>query len=488
MLVIPGRSSKDTCDGITRRELLRVGGSAILGVSLADIFRFQKTTAAEKTNQGGGPGFGKAKSVILIYLQCGPSHLDLWDPKDNVPDNVRSVFKAIETKVPGCKFTEILPKFAQVNDKVTMLRAISYTPVGLFNHTAAMYQMLTGYTTDKVSPSGQLEPPTPKDFPNVGCQISRLKPPTVPMLPFVMMPRPLQESNVVNKGGTAGFLGRAYDPYYLFPPGDDMDMKKMDRIKIDDLKLREEVTAGRLERRAKLREVINEGMPALEKATSKYDLDEYYGKALGLIVSGRARNAFDLSQEPKTLRERYGLNTFGQSVLLARRLIEAGTRFVEVNWPKVANSDNHSWDVHVGLSKRMRDQSAPMLDAGLSTLIADLDDRGLLSETLVVAVGEFGRSPQRGVSTSGNENQDDGRDHWPYCYTGVIAGAGVHRGLIYGKSDKTGSAPLENPVHPKELLATIYHNVGINPSTIVYNHLNQPRELVQAEPVLGILS
>jgi uncharacterized protein (DUF1501 family) len=487
MLVLPGRSGKDTCDGITRRDLLRVGGSAVLGISLADLFRLQKATAADKAGEG-GPGFGKAKSVILIYLQGGPSHLDLWDPKDNVPDNVRSVFKAIDTKVSGCKFTEILPKLAQVNDKATLLRAISYTPVGLFNHTAAIYQMLTGYTTDKVSPSGQLEPPTPKDFPNVGCQIVRLKPPTVPMLPYVMLPRPLQESNVVGKGGTAGFLGRAYDPYYLYPPGDDMDMKKMDRIKTDDLQLREEVPAGRLERRAKLREVINEGMPALEKATSKYDLDEYYGKALGLVISGRARNAFDLSKEPKEMRERYGLNTFGQSVLLARRLIEAGTRFVEVNWPKVANSDNHSWDVHVDLSKRMRDQSAPMLDAGLSTLLADLDDRGLLSETLVVAVGEFGRSPQRGVSTSGNENKDDGRDHWPYCYTGVIAGAGVKRGLVYGKSDKTGSAPLENPVHPRELLATIYHSVGINPATIVYNHLNQPRELVQGEPVLGILS
>jgi hypothetical protein len=486
MLVIPGGYGKDTCDGFTRRELLRVGGSAVFGFSLANLLGLQKAQAKEK--EAGGPGFGKAKSVILIYLQGGPSHLDLWDPKDNVPDNVKSVFKAIDTKVPGCKFTEILPKFAQVNDKVTLLRSMSYTPVGLFNHTAAIYQMLTGYTADKVSPSGQLEPPSPKDFPNVGSNISRLKPPTEPMLPFVMLPRPLQESNVVGKGGTAGFLGRAYDPYYLYPPGDDMDMAKMDRIKTDDLKLREEVPASRLERRAKLRDTINEGMPAIEKATAKYDLDEYYGKALGLVISGKARNAFDLGQEKKELRERYGMNTFGQSCLLARRLIEAGTRFVEVNWPKVANSDNHSWDVHAGLSKRMRDQAAPLLDAGLATLVADLDDRGLLSETLLVAVGEFGRSPQRGVSTSGNDNQDDGRDHWPYCYTGVIAGAGVKRGLVYGKSDKTASAPLENPVHPRELLATIYHSVGIDPATIVYNHLNQPRELVQGEVVTGILS
>ncbi len=484
MLVIPGPAGQDTCDGITRRDLLRVGGSALMGITLGQILGLQKAQA--KQGGAGGPGFGKAKSVILLYLQGGPSHLDLWDPKDGVPDNVKSVFKAIDTKVPGCKFTEILPKFAQVNDKVTLIRSMSYTPVGLFNHTAAIYQMLTGYTADKVSPSGQLEPPSPKDFPTVGSQIIRLKPPEVPMLPFVMMPRPLQESGVVGKGGSAGFLGRAYDPYTLYPPGDDMDMNKMDRIKVDDLQLRDEVSGKRLSRRAKLRDVINDAMPALEKATDKYSLDEYYGKALGLVISGRARKAFDLSQEPNEVRERYGKNTFGQSCLLARRLIEAGTRFVEVNWPKVANSDNHSWDHHAGLSSRMKNQSGPMLDAGLAGLIADLDQRGLLAETLVVAVGEFGRSPQRGVSTSGNENQDDGRDHWPYCYTAVVAGAGVKRGFVYGRSDKTASAPVENPVHPRDLLATIYHSVGIDPSTMVLNHLNQPRELVQGEVVTGI--
>ncbi|MGE0610124.1 MAG: DUF1501 domain-containing protein, partial [Pirellulales bacterium] len=427
------------------------------------------------------------KSVILCYLQGGTSHLDLWDPKADVPDNVKSVFNPIETKTPGLQFTENLPKLAQVTDKATMIRSLSYTPIGLFNHTAAIYQMHTGYTADKVSPSGQLEPPSPKDFPNFGSNIIKFKPPTEPMLPFVMLPRPLQESNVVGKSGTAGFLGRAYDPYYLYPSGDDMDMAKMDKIKVDDLQLRAEVNSGRLERRARLRELINDGMPAVEQATKKYDLNAYYDQALSLVLSGKARDAFDLTKESAEMRDRYGRNTFGQSCLLARRLVEAGTRVVEVVWPKVANSDNHSWDVHVGLSGRMKNQNSPMLDAGLSALLSDLDDRGLLEETLVVAVGEFGRSPKRGVSTSGNSNSDDGRDHWPYCYTGLIAGAGVKRGFVYGKSDKTASAPTESPVHPTELLATIYHSVGINPTTIVYNHLNQPRELVKAEAVSGVL-
>lgn len=489
MLSFQGPLGRDLCDPHlrpTRRSFLRVGGAGMLGLSLGSMLNL-KAQAAE-TSIGGGPGWGKAKSIIMVYLQGGPSHLDLWDPKENVPDNVKSVFQPISTKLPGIKYTENLPKLAQVNDRFTMLRSLSYSPNGLFNHTAAIYQMMTGYTTDKVSPSGQLEPPSPKDFPNFGSNLVRLLPVEEPMLPFVMLPRPLQESNVVGKGGTAGFLGKSFDPYTLYPDGDDMDMEKMSRIKIDDLKLRPEVFSVRLQRRAKLRDLLNAQMPDINKAVESYELDEYYDQALSLVVSGRARDAFNLESEPVALRERYGRNTFGQSCLLARRLVEAGTRVVEVIWPKVANSDNHSWDHHVDLSKRMKNQSAPMLDAGLATLIEDLDDRGMLEDTLVVAVGEFGRSPQRGVSTSGNGNSDDGRDHWPYCYTGVIAGAGVKRGHVHGKSDQTASAPVEDPVHPGELLATIYHAFGINPETIVYNHLNQPRELVKAQAVTNLFA
>jgi hypothetical protein len=487
MLVIPARPDRSTCDGVTRRELLRVGGSSMLGVTLANILRLGQARASETA--AGPAGWKRAKSVILLYLQGGPSHLDLWDPKPNMPEAMKSAFAPIDSSVAGVQLTEAMPKLAQVVDKLTLIRSMSYTPNGLLNHTAAMYQMLTGYSADKVSPTGQLEPPSPKDFPNVGSNVVRLLPPTQPMLPFVMLPRPLQESNVIGKAGTAGFLGRAYDPYYLYPAGGDGEMDKLDRIKADDLQLRPEVPPSRLDRRARLREVIDDGMPALQRATARYDLDAYYGKALELVLSGRAREAFNLRTETDALRDRYGRNTFGQGCLLARRLVEAGTRFVEVNWPSVANSgDPHRWDHHTELSKQIRTQAGPMLDAGLSTLVADLDERGLLAETLVVAVGEFGRSPKRGVNTSGNGSSDDGRDHWPYCYTACIAGAGVKRGFVYGKSDATGSAPLEHPVAPGDLLATIYHSLGIEPATIVYNHLNQPRELVKGEAITALMA
>ena len=252
MFRIIGRPGKDLCDtelGVTRRDVLRVGGSGMLGMTLGTMLNLRASAAAMPRVDG--RGWNKAKSIILIYLQGGPSHLDLWDPKENVPENVRSVFKPISTRIPGIQFAETLPKLAQLNDRFTLIRSMSYTPVGLFNHTAAIYQMMTGYTTDKVSPSGQLEPPTPKDFPNFGSHIIRFKPVDVPMLPFVMLPRPLQESNVVGKGGTAGFLGKAFDPYTLYPGGDDMNMNKMSNIKIDDLKLPPDVFSVRLKRRAK---------------------------------------------------------------------------------------------------------------------------------------------------------------------------------------------------------------------------------------------
>lgn len=478
MLSIPGRPGA-TCDGMSRRELLRVGGAGLLGVSLANLLRLGGGVASAAEAAGKkGAGFGSAKNFIFVFLQGGPSHLDIWDPKPDAPDNIRGQFKPIPTKIKGEYVTEVMPNLAKVLDRTTLIRSCSYTPAGLFNHTAAIYQMMTGYTPDKVSPSGQLDPPNRSDYPCMGAQIARIEPPKVPMLPFVMLPRPLQESNVIGKGGSAGFLGAANDPYYLFQdPAKDLNMQ--------DLSLRHEVDSARMERRATLLQKVNAQMPAIEKAVSDYALDDYDRKALELVISGRARKAFDLSEEKADLRDRYGRHTFGQSLLVARRLIEAGTRVVQVNWPAVANGNPlvDAWDTHASNFGPLKNLHCPKLDSGLPTLIEDLDQRGMLKDTVVLAIGEFGRSPKLGVSTSGNTNGPDGRDHWPYCYTALMAGGGIARGAVYGKSDKTASSPAEDPVHPTQLLATVYHAMGIDPHTMVKNHLGQPRELVQAEPV-----
>src|SRR5713101_8862026 len=232
MLVIPGRRCH-TCEGPTRRELLRSGSIGLLGLSLADFLAWQKTAVAA-TKYDGARGFGSAKSVIMVFLQGGPSHIDLWDPKPDAAANIRGEFKGIPTKIPGTHIGEHMPMMANALDKATLIRSMSYTPIGLFNHTAAIYQMLTGYPPDRVSPSGQLEPPSPADFPTAGSHISKMKPPKEAVLPFVELPRPLQESGVIGKGGAAGFLGKAYDPYRLY-----QDPAKP--IKAEDLALRKEV-------------------------------------------------------------------------------------------------------------------------------------------------------------------------------------------------------------------------------------------------------
>ncbi|HZN60176.1 MAG TPA: DUF1501 domain-containing protein [Planctomycetota bacterium] len=483
MLHVPGPTGR-LCDGVTRRDFLGVGSLSLIGLTLPQFLALKARAAAPAAAKTLGEGtFGKAKSVILIYLQGGPSHIDIWDPKPDAPQNIRGEFHPIPTVVPGIQLSETMPKLAREVDKATLIRSMSYSPNGLFNHTAAMYQMLTGYTPDKVSPSGQLEPPAPNDFPTAGSHVAKMRPPEVAMLPFVMLPRPLQESNVIGKGGSAGFLGKAYDPYYLFQ---DPNQK----LNVGDLAVRSDVPLPRLERRANLLRSINASMPQLERAVKSSAVDKYYEKAFDLILSGNAREAFNLDAETDKVRERYGRHTFGQSCLLARRLIQAGTRFVQVNWPAVANGNPmvDAWDTHAANFGPLRDLHCPKLDSGLSALLNDLDSRGMLEDTLVVAVGEFGRSPRLGVSTSGNGNAKDGRDHWPYCYTALVAGAGVGRGKVYGKSDEHASSPVESAVHPQELLATIYHALGIDPATEVMNHLNQPRPLVKGEPVLGLFA
>lgn len=485
MLNFMSRYAVRNCDGEfnpTRRELLRVGSLGLGALSLPHFLAYKAHANSTKKYEG-ARGFGNAKNVIMIFLQGGPSHIDIWDPKPDAPANIRGEFKPIKTKIPGTFIGEHMPMMADALDKATLIRSMSYTPSGLFNHTAAIYQMLTGYPPDKVSPSGQLEPPSPADFPTAGSHISKMLPIKDPVLPFVELPRPLQESGIIGKGGAAGFLGKAYDPYRLY-------QDPAAEIKLEDLSLRKEIPPDRLRDRFELLKGVNGSMKDLEKALKDNAVDEYYGKAYDLVLSGKARDAMDLTKENDKTRDRYGRHTFGQSLLMARRLIEAGTRFVQVNWPSVANGDPEktAWDTHAANFGPLKNLHCPKLDRGLSALLEEMDARGLLKETLVVAIGEFGRSPRMGVSTSGNSNSPDGRDHWPYCYSAVVAGAGVGRAVQYGESDATASSPKDKPVHPCDLLATIYYSLGIDPGMEIRNHLNQPRELVKGTIVTGLFA
>ncbi len=241
MLNIPHRYSARFCDGSSRRDFLKVGGLGLFGLSLQNVLQLQeRAKAAPSPRFTGATGFGQAKSVVLLFLQGGPSHIDIWDPKPDAPSNVRGEFKPIKSNVEGIWLSETMPRLAKTMDKCQLIRSMSYTPAGLFNHTAAIYQMLTGYEPTEVSPSGQLEPPSPNDYPTAGSWISKFKPPTEAVLPFVEMPRPLQESSVIGKGGAAGFIGKAYDPYRLY-------QDPAEKITLDDLELRKETPKDRLQ-------------------------------------------------------------------------------------------------------------------------------------------------------------------------------------------------------------------------------------------------
>ena len=480
MLNFLSRHAVRNCDADdhspTRRELLRIGSLGIGGIALPHFFAWQANAAnAAAAKYAGSKNFGAAKNCLMIFLQGGPSHIDIWDPKPDAPANIRGEFKPIPTKIKGTFIGEHMPMMAQALDKATLIRSMSYTPSGLFNHTAAIYQMLTGYPPDKVSPSGQLEPPNSADFPTAGSHISKLKPMKEPVLPFVELPRPLQESGIIGKGGAAGFLGKAYDPYRMY-------QDPAETVKLEDLALRKEIPPERLRDRFELLKGINGSMRELEKALDQQAVDEYYGKAYDLVLSGKARDAMDLSKEQDSMRDRYGRYTFGQSLLMGRRLIEAGTKFVQVNWPSVANGDPEktAWDTHAANFGPLKNLHCPKLDRSLSALLEDMDQRGLLKETLVVCVGEFGRSPRMGVSTSGNSNSPDGRDHWPIVASMLMAGGGLRHGQVIGSTEPDGGQIATRPVHAADLAATIYQYFGVpleseyldgtgRPVPIVYN-------------------
>lgn len=475
------------CDRPSRRELVTVGGLSLVGLTLPNVLRLQQLQAAPSTR--GLAGFGAADSVLMVYLQGSPSHIDLWDPKPDAPAEIRGEFQPIATAAPGLFLGEVLPLLARQADKFTVARSIGVKPKGLPNHGSAIYMLMTGHDPDNFSATGLSVPPSRNDLPSVGSVVSKYRPAMPGQMSYVAVGAPVRENVIVGVGQGAGLLGAAHDPFRMY---EDATLP----LQLDTLQLPDGVDARRLELRMELRSGIsaetalrNSGLsgfvrpdPSVLRSAHAADFDAFYAQAWSLLQSDLASRAFRLDLETPATRARYGMTKFGQSCLLGRRLIEAGTRFVQVTWP--ARSDDEpapgpdgSWDTHRNNFPMLRDHRCPVFDRSLSALIEDLAQRGLLDRTMVVAIGEFGRSPKIGAQTTNNVGPG-GRDHWPDCYSFLIAGGGVRGGSVFGESDRFGAYPKSSPIHPYDLISTIYHGLGIDPEIVYPDTLNRPRRLV----------
>jgi hypothetical protein len=477
MLAIRGKPGR-LCDGPSRRELLTVGTVGLLGLSLPDVLRRKAKAGPPASPQPRAAGFGRAQSLIFLYLQGSPSHIDLWDPKPDAPAEYRGEFQPIATTAPGMQLSEVLPMLARQAHRFTLVRSLGVRPRGLTNHGAAIYMLLTGYDPSNFSPTGLAVPPSREDLPSVGSLVARFRPTDRGALSYVALGGPVREGAVTGVGQFAGVLGGAYNPYQMY---DDATQP----LHLESLSLPPDVTLGRLQARIDLRGRLGAG----GAPGAADDFDGYYQQAFSLLESARAANGFRLDLEAAPTRDRYGATKFGQSCLLARRLIERGSRFVQVNWPSGSDTEpvigpDGSWDTHRNNFPMLRDWRCPVFDRAVSALLEDLATRGLLETTLVVAIGEFGRSPRIGAPTTNNVGPG-GRDHWPSCYSCLLAGGGVPGGQVYGASDRYGAFPERQPVHPYGLLATLYHALGIDQTTEYRDHLQRPRRLVEHGGVIA---
>ncbi len=459
------------CDRISRRDWLRVGGLGILGLNLPGLLRAEDAQRRPRTRpaSAGRKTGGRAKACILLYLAGGPSQPDMWDMKPNLPVEFRGEFKPITTTVPGIQMCEHLPRVARQAHHVTVIRSARHN-VG-HAHCAASYFVLTGEDRgDSVDAFGA----RPIDYPGIGAVLCRLRPPERPVVPYVATPYIMTEGigGPPSPGIYGGWMGHAYDPFEINRHRSEKEDPNSPDFGFPELTLRADVDPRRLDGRRGLLGQVNARADALKRSGVARVMDAYQQRAFTLLTSAETRRAFDLSREPAPLRERYGRNSYGQSCLLARRLVEAGTRMVVVRW---APDCNATWDTHGTIAnqppsfKVLKETLLPQLDAGLGTLLEDLHLRGLLDSTLIVVMGEFGRSPK--------VNPWAGRDHWPRCYSVFLAGGGVRGGHLYGKSGRDGSDPSEDPVTPHDVVATLYSLLGIPPETELPDQLGRPVRL-----------
>jgi hypothetical protein len=469
MLTLYDRPAR-LCDGIDRRELLRVGGLSALGLSLPTLLAAE---AQASTSDFRSRTFGQAKNVIYLWLQGGPPQHETFDPKPDAPAEIRGEFRPIQTNVPGIQFCELLPRIAGIADKLAVVRSLC-THSDL--HDGSGYWVLTGYKYQ----GAQSRQISPTDWPYMGSIIKLLKPSTkLPAYTSVWLPDVMRlNDNVQPAGQTAGWLGKRWEPERIIcdPSGPE--------FKMEGLSLPPDLPPLRLTGREKLLTQVDRHFAAIEQSGALKDYDRHVQNAFSLLRGGKAHEAFDIGREPKKVRERYGRGKWGQCVLLARRLVEAGARLVHVNWPREGGDsavDNPLWDTHAQNADRLQEVLCPQLDISLTALIEDLDQRGLLAETLVVVIGEFGRTPRINAAA--------GRDHWGHVFSFVMAGAGIRTAQVYGSSDKNGAYPHTNKLEPQDLTATIYHLLGIRHEAVYPNIAGTGRNvhITQGEPIDAIL-
>lgn len=430
----------------SRRAALQVGFSGLLGLGFTEML------CGAARADGTSPGFGRAKSVILVFQTGAPAHQDIWDLKPEAPAEIRGEFKPVETNVPGVLVGPHIPKLAAIADKYAIIRSMTHDLPG---HEQATHFVLTGINQ---LPPGATHMASRADWPCYAAGLQALRPRTDGLPSGVMLPTYLHNGYGFS-GQTGGLMGSQYDPWHVKSDPNDP------QFKLDELTLQPGLTVERVDDRRTLLADLDQQRRDLQAQASLQNLSRSCQQAYGLLgAGGRFREAFEMDREPVAMRDRYGRHAFGQSLLLARRLVEAGMPIVQANMGSMNN-----WDTHGNNFGQLKDRLLPPFDQGLSALLTDLDERGLLSETLVIAVGEFGRTPKI--------NEGGGRDHWSGVFSALYAGAGVRGGQVIGASDAQAAYPATRGWYPADLGATVYSALGIDPSSTVYDRTGRPNHL-----------
>lgn len=470
MFSLLGRNT-NLCGGLSRREWLRAGGLSAFGLTLSHLQHANATPAVKHRSDLGG-SIGKAKRCIVLFMLGGPPQHETWDPKPDAPSEIRGDFGTIQTATSGYRVGELMPLTARLTERIAVLRAMATDDNA---HSSSGYWMLTGRPH---APKGQENalPGAPNNWPSMASVVRHLKGEKASLPGAVRLPEEIWNTGrIVWPGQDAGWLGDHADPWLLTCD------PNQEGFRVPDVSLPVEISPERFSHRTALRSLMNNKLQSLA-STPAHRWSNWQSKAIDLLQAVETQTAFALDKEPVATRERYGRNRFGQSVLLARRLVESGVSLVQVNWTRWEDDENvaPAWDTHAKNSQRLKNALMPPMDQAYSALLEDLERRGMLEDTLVVWMGEFGRSPK--INAAG------GRDHWGHVFSVALAGGGVRGGAVHGQSDRQGGFPLDGRVEPQDLAATVYHCLGFQPDTMLTDPFGRPLAISTGSPIQAILS